>query len=115
MKLGELRTNGKIKATWETGFYTVKIESIKVLTDKVTDDITFFVLEFKDYEDILLKFFDNGANYQLNNLCKMLEINNYADLLNVHNEMISFQMVPNGEYLNPRFTTKEISVKPIIE
>lgn len=112
MKLGEMKNKGKmVKETWTEGFHTAKIDHVEVKVDG-NEDVKAFILKFTQNTDIYLQYFENAENYQLDSLCRMLKLNNYADLVNVKNERVSFQMIPNGEYLNPRFTTKEMSVKP---
>lgn len=111
----EMLGTRKRKKTFEPKFYNnVVIKNIELKLDN-NGNPKFFILKFEQYKDVLLNFWEDGDNFQLDDLCEMLGLDNYGQLLEVENEKVSFQMVPNGRYCNPRFTETELSVKPIIE
>ena len=87
----------------------VTFENIRYLVDE-NEDITAYVVSFIEYKDAFFKFFDEGRNYELENLIDQLgaesflpeEVNKYSG------KKIKARAYVNEAYVNTTFSQQSV-------
>ena len=112
MKLNELRNVAVKKAmpVTETPI-DVTFEGIRYLVDE-NEDITAYVVSFAEFKDAFFKFFDEGRNYELENLIDQLGAESFApeEINRYSGKKIKARAYVNEEYINTTFA-KQVVVK----
>lgn len=106
MKLNELKRVMVKKAMpiTETPI-DVTFEGIRYLVDE-NEDITAYVVSFTEYKDAFFKFFDEGRNYELENLIDQLGAESYApeEINRCSGKKIKARAYVNEAYVNTTFS-----------
>ena len=89
----------------------VTFENIRYLVDEEME-ITAYVVSFKEYKDAFFKFFDEGRNYELENLVDQLGSESFApeEINRYSGKKIKARAYVNEEYINTTFA-KQVVVK----
>ena len=112
MKLNDLR-NVMVKKSMpitETPI-DVTFEGIRYLVDE-NEDITAYVVSFAEFKDAFFKFFDEGRNYELENLIDQLGAESFApeEINKFSGKKIKARAYVNEEYINTTFA-KQVVIK----
>lgn len=106
MKLNELRNVMVKKAmpVTETPI-DVTFEGIRYLVDE-NEDITAYVVSFTEFKDAFFKFFDEGRNYELENLIDQLGAESFApeEINKFSGKKIKARAYVNEAYVNTTFS-----------
>ena len=106
MKLNELRNVAVKKAmpVTETPI-DVTFEGIRYLVDE-NEDITAYIVSFKEYKDAYFKFFDEARNYELENLLDQLGAESFApeEINKYSGTVIKARAYVNEAYVNTTFS-----------
>ena len=106
MKLNELRNVAVKKAmpVTETPI-DVTFEGIRYLVDE-NEDITAYVVSFTEFKDAFFKFFDEGRNYELENLIDQLGAESFApeEINKFSGKKIKARAYVNEAYVNTTFS-----------
>lgn len=106
MKLNELRNVAVKKAMpiTETPI-DVTFEGIRYLVDE-NEDITAYVVSFTEFKDAFFKFFDEGRNYELENLIDQLGAESFApeEINRYSGKKIKARAYVNEAYVNTTFS-----------
>lgn len=106
MKLNELRNVAVKKAmpVTETPI-DVTFEGIRYLVDE-NEDITAYVVSFTEFKDAFFKFFDEGRNYELENLLDQLGAESFApeEINKFSGKKIKARAYVNEAYVNTTFS-----------
>ena len=89
----------------------VTFEGIRYLVDE-NEDITAYVVSFAEYKDAFFKFFEEGRNYELENLIDQLGAESFApeEINKFSGKKIKARAYVNEEYINTTFA-KQVVVK----
>ena len=112
MKLNELRNVAVKKAMPITEEpIEVTFENLRYLVDE-NEDITAYVVSFAEFKDAFFKFFDEGRNYELENLVDQLGAESFApeEINRYSGKKIKARAYVNEEYINTTFA-KQVVVK----
>lgn len=112
MKLNELRNVAVKKAMPVTESpIDVTFEGIRYLVDE-NEDITAYIVSFVEFKDAFFKFFDEGRNYELENLIDQLGAESFApeEINRYSGKKIKARAYVNEEYINTTFA-KQVIVK----
>ena len=90
---------------------SVTFENIRYLVDEEME-ITAYVVSFKEYKDAFFKFFDEGRNYELENLVDQLGAESFApeEINKFSGKELKARAYVNEEYINTTFA-KQVVVK----
>ena len=106
MKISELRNVAVKKAmpVTETPI-DVTFESIRYLVDE-NEDITAYVVSFTEFKDAFFKFFNEGRNYELENLIDQLGAESFApeEINKFSGKKIKARAYVNEAYVNTTFS-----------
>lgn len=83
----------------------VTFEGIRYLVDE-NEDITAYVVSFAEYKDAFFKFFDEGRNYELENLLDQLGAESFApeEINRYSGKKIKARAYVNEAYVNTTFS-----------
>ena len=83
----------------------VTFEGIRYLVDE-NEDITAYVVSFTEFKDAFFKFFDEGRNYELENLVDQLGAESFApeELNRYSGKKIKARAYTNESYVNTTFS-----------
>lgn len=113
MKLNDLRnvTVKKAMPVTETPI-DVTFENIRYLVDE-NEDITAYVVSFAEYKDAFFKFFDEGRNYELENLIDQLGAESFApeEINKFSGKKIKARAYVNEAYVNTTFAKQAVVKK----
>lgn len=89
----------------------VTFENLRYLVDE-DEEVTAYIVSFKEYKDAFFKFFDEGRNYELENLVDQLGAENFApeEINKFSGKKIKARAYLNEEYVNTTFA-KQVVVK----
>ena len=89
----------------------VTFENIRYLVDEDME-ITAYVVSFVEYKDAFFKFFDEGRNYELENLVDQLGAESFApeEINRYSGKKIKARAYVNEEYINTTFA-KQVVIK----
>lgn len=89
----------------------VTFESIRYLVDEEME-VTAYIVSFVEYKDAFFKFFDEGRNYELENLVDQLGAESFApeEINKFSGKKIKARAYVNEEYINTTFA-KQVVVK----
>ena len=89
----------------------VTFEGIRYLVDE-NEDITAYVVSFTEFKDAFFKFFDEGRNYELENLVDQLGAESFApeEINRFSGKKLKARAYVNEEYINTTFA-KQVVVK----
>ena len=89
----------------------VTFENIRYLVDEDME-ITAYVVSFAEYKDAFFKFFDEGRNYELENLVDQLGAESFApeEINKFSGKKIKARAYTNESYVNTTFA-KNVVVK----
>ena len=106
MKLNELAKVAVKKAmpVTETPI-DVTFEGIRYLIDE-NEEITAYVVSFVEFKDAFFKFFEEGRNYELENLVDQLKATSFApeEINKFSGEKIKARAYVNEAYVNTTFS-----------
>ena len=106
MKLNELAKVAVKKAmpVTETPI-DVTFEGIRYLVDE-NEDITAYVVSFTEFKDAFFKFFDEGRNYELENLIDQLGAESFGpeEINKFSGKKIKARAYVNEAYVNTTFS-----------
>lgn len=90
----------------------VTFENIRYLVDEDME-ITAYVVSFKEYKDAFFKFFDEGRNYELENLIDQLGSESFApeEINKFSGKKIKARAYMNVEYINTTFAKQVVARK----
>lgn len=112
MKLNDLR-NVMVKKAMPITEEPIEVtfENIRYLVDEDMD-ITAYVVSFAEYKDAFFKFFDEGRNYELENLVDQLGAETFApeEINKYSGKKIKARAYVNEEYINTTFA-KQVVVR----
>ena len=106
MKLNELRNVAVKKAMPITEEpIEVTFEGIRYLIDE-NEEITAYVVSFVEFKDAFFKFFEEGRNYELENLVDQLKATSFApeEINKFSGEKIKARAYVNEAYVNTTFS-----------
>lgn len=113
MKLNDLR-NVMVKKAMPITEQPVEVtfEGIRYLVDE-NEDITAYVVSFKEYKDAYFKFFDESRNYELENLLDQLGAESFApeEINKFSGKKIKARAYVNEEYINTTFAKQVVARK----
>ena len=112
MKLNELKkvmVKKSMPVTEEP--ISVTFENIRYLVDE-NEDITAYVVSFTEFKDAFFKFFDEGRNYELENLVDQLGAESFApeEINKFSGKEIKARAYNNENYVNTTFA-KQATVR----
>lgn len=83
----------------------VTFENLRYLVDE-NEDITAYVVSFAEYKDAFFKFFDEGRNYELENLIDQLGAESFApeEINRYSGKKIKARAYVNEAYVNTTFS-----------
>ena len=83
----------------------VVFEGIRYLVDE-NEDITAYIVSFKEYKDAYFKFFDESRNYELENLLDQLGAESFApeEINQYSGTVIKARAYVNEAYVNTTFS-----------
>ena len=83
----------------------VVFEGIRYLVDE-NEDITAYVVSFAEFKDAFFKFFDEGRNYELENLIDQLGAESFApeEINRYSGTVIKARAYVNEAYVNTTFS-----------
>lgn len=83
----------------------VTFEGIRYLVDE-NEDITAYVVSFTEFKDAFFKFFDEGRNYELENLVDQLGAESFApeEINRYSGKKIKARAYTNESYVNTTFS-----------
>ena len=83
----------------------VTFEGIRYLVDE-NEDITAYVVSFTEFKDAFFKFFDEGRNYELENLIDQLGAESFApeEINKFSGKKIKARAYVNEAYVNTTFS-----------
>lgn len=83
----------------------VVFEGIRYLVDE-NEDITAYIVSFKEYKDAYFKFFEESRNYELENLLDQLGAENFApeEINKYSGTVIKARAYVNEAYVNTTFS-----------
>ena len=83
----------------------VVFEGIRYLVDE-NEDITAYVVSFTEFKDAFFKFFDEGRNYELENLVDQLGAESFApeEINKFSGKKIKARAYVNETYVNTTFS-----------
>lgn len=89
----------------------VTFENIRYLVDEEME-VTAYIVSFVEYKDAFFKFFDEGRNYELENLVDQLGAESFApeEINKFSGKKIKARAYVNEEYINTTFA-KQVVVK----
>lgn len=89
----------------------VTFESIRYLVDEEME-VTAYIVSFVEYKDAFFKFFDEGRNYELENLVDQLTAESFApeEINKFSGKKIKARAYTNESYVNTTFA-KQVNVK----
>lgn len=106
MKINDLRNVAVKKAMpiTETPI-DVTFEGIRYLVDE-NEDITAYVVSFTEFKDAFFKFFEEGRNYELENLIDQLGAESFApeEINKFSGKKIKARAYVNEAYVNTTFS-----------
>ena len=106
MKLNELR-NVTVKKSMPITEQPIEVtfESIRYLVDE-NEDITAYVVSFTEFKDAFFKFFEEGRNYELENLIDQLGSESFApeEINKFSGKKIKARAYVNEAYVNTTFS-----------
>lgn len=90
----------------------VTFENIRYLVDEEME-ITAYIVSFVEYKDAFFKFFDEGRNYELENLVDQLGAENFApeEINKFSGKKIKARAYVNEEYINTTFAKQVVARK----
>ena len=90
----------------------VTFEGIRYLVDEEME-ITAYVVSFAEYKDAFFKFFDEGRNYELENLVDQLEAESFApeEINRFSGKKIKARAYVNEAYVNTTFSQQSVVKK----
>ena len=90
----------------------VTFEGIRYLVDEEME-ITAYVVSFKEYKDAFFKFFDEGRNYELENLVDQLGAESFApeEINKFSGKEIKARAYVNEAYVNTTFARQAVVKK----
>lgn len=90
----------------------VVFEGIRYLVDE-NEDITAYIVSFKEYKDAYFKFFDESRNYELENLLDQLGAESFApeEINRYSGKKIKARAYVNEEYINTTFAKQVVARK----
>ena len=106
MKLNELAKIAVKKAMPVTEApIDVTFEGIRYLVDE-NEEITAYIVSFKEYKDAYFKFFDEARNYELENLLDQLGAESFApeEINKYSGKKIKARAYVNEAYVNTTFS-----------
>lgn len=113
MKLNDLR-NVMVKKAMPITEQPMEVtfEGIRYLVDE-NEDITAYVVSFKEYKDSYFKFFDEARNYELENLLDQLGAESFApeEINKFSGKKIKARAYVNEEYINTTFAKQVVARK----
>ena len=110
MKLNELRNVAVKKAMPITEEpIEVTFENLRYLVDE-NEDITAYIVSFKEYKDAYFKFFDEARNYELENLIDQLAAESFApeEINKYSGTVIKARAYVNEAYVNTTFAKQTV-------
>lgn len=89
----------------------VTFETLRYLVDEEME-VTAYIVSFVEYKDAFFKFFDEGRNYELENLVDQLGAESFApeEINKFSGKKIKARAYVNEEYINTTFA-KQVVVK----
>lgn len=89
----------------------VTFENLRYLVDEEME-VTAYIVSFKEYKDAFFKFFDEGRNYELENLVDQLGAESFApeEINKFSGKKIKARAYTNENYVNTTFA-KNVVVK----
>ena len=90
----------------------VTFENIRYLVDEDME-VTAYVVSFVEYKDAFFKFFDEGRNYELENLVDQLGAESFApeEINRYSGKKIKARAYVNEEYINTTFAKQVVARK----
>ena len=90
----------------------VTFEGIRYLVDAEME-VTAYIVSFKEYKDAFFKFFDEGRNYELENLVDQLEAESFApeEINKFSGKKIKARAYVNEAYVNTTFSQQSVVKK----
>ena len=110
MKLNELRNVAVKKAMPITEEpIEVTFENLRYLVDE-NEDITAYIVSFVEFKDAFFKFFEEGRNYELENLIDQLGAESFApeEINKFSGKKIKARAYTNESYVNTTFAKQAV-------
>ena len=107
MKLNELRNVAVKKAMPITEEpIEVTFENLRYLVAGEDEEVTAYIVSFKEYKDAYFKFFDEARNYELENLLDQLGAESFApeEINKFSGKKIKARAYVNEAYVNTTFS-----------
>ena len=90
----------------------VTFEGIRYLVDE-NEEVTAYIVSFVEFKDAFFKFFDEGRNYELENLIDQLGAESFApeEINRFSGKKIMARAYVNEEYINTTFAKQTVIKK----
>ena len=106
-ELGNIKVKKVMPITEEP--ISATFESIRYLVDEEMN-VTAYIVSFKEYKDAFFNWFEDGRNFELENLLEQLGVETYApeEINKASGTLIKARAYKNKTYVNTTFSNTKV-------